>query len=230
MCVCVCVCVCVCIYIYIYIYIYIWSLTLCNSLQSPINSSHLGQNIFHSTTVPNTRRLRSSLNARDHTKRDAKLNSFSYFNRYVLRGPTGREEILGWAAGIQSLSNVLVIPQKPSSTHNQLRRPVNLLLKQQGSLSFSFSLPSSFTTISLSPTMQCRLYEKWRTVSAWKGSGHGLVVEPTWQLPSESEENHKNLLVQPVSRSRFKDGTYWTQSDRDTATLAYYLSHISLLL
>ena len=63
-----------------------------------------------------------------------------------------------------------------------------------------------------------------------KGSRHGLVVELTWHLPSESEENHKNLLVQPVSLSRLKDGTYWTQSARDTDTLACYLSHISLFL
>jgi hypothetical protein len=73
-------------------------------------------------------------------KKDAKLYSFAYFNRYVLRRPTGREKILDWAASIQSLPNAQVIPQNPSSTHDQLRIPENLLLKQQNSFSFSFLL------------------------------------------------------------------------------------------
>jgi len=58
------------------------------------------------------------MNARDHTKRDAKLYSFAYFNRYVLRRPTGREKVLNWAAGIQSPNNAQVIPQNPYSTHD----------------------------------------------------------------------------------------------------------------
>jgi hypothetical protein len=153
-------CVCVC--------VRVWSFTLCSFLQSPINSSLLGQNIFHSTTVSNTRRLRSSLNARDHTKPQ---NYIGLHILIVTFFDGQQEKILDWAADIQSLSNAQVIPQKPSSTHDQLRRPKNLLLKQLNSFSFSFSLTSSSTTTSLSPTIQRRLYDKWWTVSAWKEAG-----------------------------------------------------------
>ena len=66
-------------------------------------------------------------------------------------------------------------------------------------------------------------------VTDWKyfeGSGHGLFVVLPWHLPSQSEESHKNLLVQPVARSRFEDGASWTQVYCHTARLSCSMSRV----
>jgi hypothetical protein len=151
-------------YIYIYMKPHIMQFTSVSYQFQPLRPKYLPQHHFirHSETTFFHKC------ERPYKKRHAILYSFAYFNRYVLRRPTGRDKIPDWAGGIQSLSNDQVIPQHPSSTHDQLRRPENLLLQLQSFFSFSFSFTSSFITISISPTTQRRWYEKWWTGSAWK--------------------------------------------------------------